>query len=239
MSHSETAAHSELKRLALAWAQAHGYRVAAAEVSLPNYRFRLDVGAYRPERVRVRVRDEGHNTQRQMWQQAVSKPDFRRDARSTIATNERLKVLHERKTRIERELRLFYPSIRNGDSLFQEFETLDFERPGHQRYRRTLDDISRLTSRLHANTKFDNLVKWGAANLFYVVAEPEIVAVHELPACWGLLIRSAGELQVVVKPVLHQIGEPERLSLLHRISLAATRAVNREHGVTFDAHAIF
>ena len=36
------------------------------------------------------------------------------------------------------------------------------------------------------------------------------------------------------KPVLLDIGEPERLSLLHRISLAATRAVNREHGVTFN-----
>ena len=51
MSQSETAAHRELKRLALAWAQARGYRVAATEVSLPNYRFRLDVAAYRPERV--------------------------------------------------------------------------------------------------------------------------------------------------------------------------------------------
>jgi hypothetical protein len=33
MNHSETAEHRELKRLALIWAQAHGYRVAAAEVS--------------------------------------------------------------------------------------------------------------------------------------------------------------------------------------------------------------
>src|SRR6185436_16532277 len=93
------------------------------------------------------------------------------DARSIMAINERLKILHERKIRIEQELRLFYPSIRNGDSLFQEFETLDFERPGHERYRRVLDEITRLTTRLHANTKFDKLVKWGAANLFYLVAE--------------------------------------------------------------------
>ena len=143
-------------------------------------------------------------------------------------------ALHERKTRIEQELRLFYPSIRNGDSLFQEFETLNFERPGHERYQRTLDEISRLTSRLYANTKFDKLVKWGAANLFYVVAEPETVAAHELPACWGLLVREDTALRLMAKPVLHEIGEPERLSLLHRISLAATRAVNRVHGVTFD-----
>ena len=39
---------------------------------------------------------------------------------------------------------------------------------------------------------------------------------------------------MVAKLVLHEIGEPERLSLPDRISLAATRAVNREHDVTFD-----
>jgi len=32
--------------------------------------------------------------------------------------------------------------------------------------------------------------------------------------------------------VLHEVGEPERNSLLHRISIAATRAVNREHCLT-------
>ena len=52
MSRSETARHLELKRQALIWAQAHGYRAAAAEVSLPNYRFLLDVAAYRADRVR-------------------------------------------------------------------------------------------------------------------------------------------------------------------------------------------
>jgi hypothetical protein len=33
----ESAKHRELKRLALIWAQAHGHRAAAAEVSLPNF----------------------------------------------------------------------------------------------------------------------------------------------------------------------------------------------------------
>ncbi len=164
----------------------------------------------------------------------ASKPDFRRDARSLTATKEQLKKLHERKTRIEQELRLFYPSIRNGDSLFQEFETLNFEQPDHERYQRTLGEINRLTSQLYAKTKFDKLVKWGAANLFYLVAEPETVMPHELPACWGLLVREGAALRLVAKPVLHEIAEPERLSLLHRISIAATRAVNREHGISFD-----
>ena len=51
----ETQAHLELKRLALIWAQANGYQIAAGEVTLPNLRFRIDVGAYKPA-VRREVR---------------------------------------------------------------------------------------------------------------------------------------------------------------------------------------
>ena len=47
---AESAEHRHLKLLALRWARANGYPVAAAEVSLPNFRFRLDAAAYRPGR---------------------------------------------------------------------------------------------------------------------------------------------------------------------------------------------
>ena len=46
----ETAAHFELKRLALIWAQENGYPICALEVSLPKCRYRADVAAYRPEK---------------------------------------------------------------------------------------------------------------------------------------------------------------------------------------------
>ena len=146
----------------------------------------------------------------------------------------RLKSLHERKARIEQELLLHYPSIFNGDSLFQEYHSVDFERPGHERYQRTLRDIRRLASHLHANTKFDRLVQWGAANLFWVVAEPGVIAMHQLPAGWGLLLREGDNLRVIEKPLLHDVSESERLSLFLRIAMAASRSVNREHGIVFD-----
>jgi len=144
-------------------------------------------------------------------------------------TSERLKVLDARRARIEDELRLYYPSIANGDSLFQEYHSVDFQRPGHERYQRTLRDIQRLQGRLQANTKFDRLVRWGAANLFWVVADPDIIAGHELPAGWGLLVHQGGSLEVAVKPLLHEVSESDRLALFHRIALAGSRAVNREH----------
>jgi len=240
MPNSETANHRELKRLALIWAQAHGYRAAAAEVSLPNCRFRLDVAAYIPGRVRELHPDGRRMRQRStvgltaVFECKASRPDFRRDAHSIAVTTDRLKVLNSRKARIERELHLHYPSILNGDSLFQEYQSVDFERPGHERYQRTLRDISRLTSRLHANTKFDRLVQWGAASLFWVVADPGMMALHQLPAGWGLLLREDGELRVAAKPLLQNVPESERLALFYRIAQAASRAVNREHGIAFE-----
>lgn len=240
MNHSETARHKELKRLALIWAQSHGYRAAAAEVSLPNYRFRLDVAAYKADMVSTprpgggRMRKQSAIGMTAVFECKASKPDFLRHARCLSLTTEHLKMLHERKGRIEQELLLHYPSILNGDSLFQEYQSVDFQRPGHERYQRTLQDIRRLTSRLHANTKFDRLVEWGAANLFWVVADPGVIAMHQLPAGWGLLLRDGGDLCVAAKPVLHQVPECERLALFHRIALAAGRAVNREHGIAFE-----
>jgi len=238
---SETQAHRDLKRLALQWAQTNGFRIAAAEVSLPNHRVRMDVAAYRAERVRVATISEKSKASRVVWKPKVgvtaifeckaSVTDFIRDARSMQATLERLKVLHEKREKAEHELKLHYPSIRNGDSLFQEYETLNFEKPGYERYEKVLREMRRLSARLHGNTKFDRLTKCGAANLFYVVADLEVVSRHGLPCGWGLLEREGEQLTLKVKPHWHEVPEDDRLAFLHRISMAASRCVNREHGV--------
>ena len=166
-----------------------------------------------------------------------SEADFVRDARSIKATLEKLQRLDTKRERAEHELKLYYPSIRNGDSLFQEFETMNFERPGYERYEQIMREIQQLKTRLFANTKFDRLTKHGAANLFYVVADPEVVSQHPLPFGWGLLQRENDELMLKVKPLWHEVAEENRLAFLHRISLAATRSVkNREHGAIFSRY---
>lgn len=239
----ESQAHRDLKRLALLWAQVNGFRIAAAEVSLPNHRVRMDVAAYKPQRAREARRDKRTGRERLVWKPAIgvtaifeckaSTTDFIRDARSMKATSERLQVLHEKKSHAEQELCLHYPSIRNGDSLFQEYETLNFERPGYERYEKIMREIRQLSDRLHGNTKFDRLTKYGAANLFYVVAEPDTVSLHVLPCGWGLLERTGDDLVLKVKPHWYEVPEEDRLAFFQRIALAATRAVNREHGAVF------
>jgi hypothetical protein len=241
-SSSESAAHFRLKQLALVWAQANGFPIVGAEVTVPNLRARLDVAAYRPaSEPAEQTLPDGRKRKisktcvglTAVFECKVSRPDYLRDSRAMEATRVRLSQLAVRKTRHEETLRLHYPSIRNGDSLFQEYETLDFGRSGCEFYLGLLEQIRKLTARLHANTKFEKLARWQAANLYYVVAEPELFRSHELPAGWGLLLREGDALTVAVRPVLHATEEHRRLSLLHRIAAAGTRATNAAHGVAF------
>jgi hypothetical protein len=236
----ESQEHIELKRLALAWAQEHGFPIAATEVSLPSFRFRLDVAAYCPGKApRMPSTGERRSAPRNraavgltvVFECKVSRPDYLRHARSVAKTLQDLERFTAKKLRLEEILRIHFPSIRNGDSLFPEYETLNFERPGYEDYQIVLEEIRRLSFQLHAKTKFDKLSKWRAANLHYVVAEPELFRMHELPAGWGLLLRSGNALEPVIRPVFQEVDESQRLALLHRIALAGTRAANAAHGL--------
>jgi hypothetical protein len=241
---SESPAHLRLKRLALLWAQAHGYPVAAAEVTVPHFGFRLDAAAYRLGRETVPRSDSRSPRRRQISQAAIgltaifeckaSRTDCRRDCHSATATRDRLAKLAERKARHEEVLRIHYPSIRNGDSLFPEYETLDFERPGYEAYQRTIAEMRRLNARLQRGTKFDQLTTWRAANLHYLVAEEGVLGPGELPIGWGLLLREGERLTLATRPILHEVASAQRLQLLHRIALAATRASNQLQGITFE-----
>jgi hypothetical protein len=235
----ESREHLELKRLALLWAQEHGFPIAAAEVTLPSFRFRLDVAAYCPGKAPHLPSPNDRSTARNraaigatvIFECKVSRPDYLRHSRSVAKTLDELERFSVKKLRLEEILRIHFPSIRNGDSLFPEYETLNFERPGYEDYQSVLEEIRRLSFQLHAKTKFDKLTKWRAANLHYVVAEPELFRMHELPAGWGLLLRNGEQLEPVIRPVLHDVDESQRLTLLHRIALAGTRAVNSAAGL--------
>ncbi|MEA3210880.1 MAG: hypothetical protein QOE70_3937 [Chthoniobacter sp.] len=231
MSASESARHLELKRLALQWAQRRGFRVAAAEVSVPHLRVRLDVAACRVE---SRSRSAPISATA-IFECKQSRSDFARDSRSRARTLERMAALTARKLRHEATLRPFYLSLRHGDSLFSELDGCDFIRTGDECYLRLIAEMKSLSARLHGQTKFDDLLRWRAANLHYVVAEPELFSTEELPAGWGLLIHTGDQLQLGVKPLWHDVPEPQRLALLQRTAIAATTAANQLHGIVCNS----
>jgi len=222
----ESAAHARLKRLALLWAQAQGYSACAMEVSLPRCRYRVDVAAYRsqPNEIGTTAIFEG--------KQALV--DLRRDNGSSAETRARLGKVFQRRQVLEKNLRVHYPKLRIADSLFSEFDSHDFSAIKHRGYARALRELSALQNRLFDCTKFETLLRYRSANLFFLVLPGELFREPEIPLGWGALVESNGVLELVCKPVWQESPPEKRLQLLQRIAAAGTRALNRQLEITFD-----
>lgn len=221
---SETETHVRLKRLALLWAQANGYSACAAEVTLPQCRYRADVAAYR-----VRLRER---TVTAIFECKQARADLRRDNCQAATTRERLQSLARRREVLEKYLRIHYPTLRTGDSLFAEYDSHDFDAIGHQGYRRILRESAALENRLHGGTKFECLARYGCANLFFLVLPNELFRGTDAPSGWGVLVEREGTLNLVRKPAWHDNAAETRIRLLQRIAVAGTRQFNRAFAIT-------
>lgn len=226
LSKGETDTHVRLKRHALLWAQAQGYSACAVEVSLPHCRYRADIVAYRPEQ------NEIGSTAIFECKQAL--PDLRRDNCSTIAARERFEAVCRRRHILEKHLRVHYPHLRMGDTLFPEFDSHDFGAIEHRGYTRVLRELSALQNRLYECTKFETLLRYRCANLFFLVLTEELFRDEEIPVGWGALVESDGSLSLLRKPVWQENAPENRLGLLQRIAAAGTRALNRQLEITFE-----
>ena len=222
----ETEAHRRLKRLAVLWAQAQGYSACAVEVSLPKCRYRADVAAYRARG------NEAGITAIFECKQVLS--DLRRDNCCTPATRERLATVSRRRQTLERHLRVHYPTLRTGDSLFPEFESHDFEAIEHRSYARVIRELAALQNRIYGATKFECLTRYRCANLFFLVLPNELYREPELPSAWGVLVETNGSLVLQRKPIWHDNSAEHRLRFLQRIANAGTRHLNRQLEITFD-----
>jgi hypothetical protein len=222
----ETERHARLKRLAFLWAQTQGYSACAIEVSLPRCRYRADVAAYRlaPKRIVSTAIFE--------CKQALC--DLRRDNCQSEAARQRLEAICQRRQLLERRLHAHYPSLRNGDSLFPEFDLPDFSVIGHRGYARLLRELRALQNRLYDCTKFDKLLRYRCANLYFIVLSEELFRDSEVPVGWGALVEADGALTPVRKPIWHETTAEGHIRLLHRIAVAGTRVINRKLEITFD-----
>src|ERR1043166_8250471 len=233
MATGETAAHQTLRRLAVAWAQEQGFSAVATEVRLPKSGFITDVAAYRRQKVEGRRLNEERRLIgiTAVFECKQARSDFLKDSYSQEKTAARLKACDERRQTLERLLKLHYPSLRSGETLFAEFDAVNLNGFEHKTYRRVLREIGVLQRRLFGKTKFDRLMRYRCANLNYLVVEDGILAAHEAVAGWGLLVHRQGKLVLERGPVWQETGERERLVLLERIAAAGTRRLNREMGI--------
>lgn len=223
----ETEAHQRLKRLAVLWAQAQGYAACAVEVTLPKCRYRADVAAYR-----ARGSEPGMTA---IFECKQVLSDLRRDNCCTAAARERLATVARRRQTLEKHLRVHYPTLRTGDSLFPEFDSHDFSAIEHRSYARVVRELSALQNRIYGSTKFECLTRYRCANLFFLVVPNELYREPELPPGWGVLVETAGSLQLARKPVWFDSSAEHRLRFLQRIANAGTRHLNRQLEISFDA----
>ena len=222
----ETAAHQRLKRLAVLWAQAQGYSACAVEVSLPKCRYRADVAAYRGRA------SEGGVTVIFECKQVLA--DLRRDNCCTSSALERLETVNRRRQVLEKHLRVHYPTLRGGESLFPEFDAYDFTAIAHHTYARVLREIGALQNRIRGATKFECLTRYRCANLFFLVLPNELYREPEVTLGWGVLVEENGSLALRRKPIWYDNSSESRLRFLQRIAQAGTRHLNRQLEISFD-----
>ena len=195
-------------------------------MSLPKCRYRADLAAYRPE-----PNGLGSTAIFECKQALV---DLRRDNCDSVATRQRLESVCRRRQVLERNLRIHFPTLRIADSLFPEFDSHDFAAIQHRGYARVLRDLNALQNRLYDCTKFDKLIRYHCANLFFLVLPGRLFCDSEIPLGWGALIESDSSLTLARKPVWQESSPKMKLDLLHRIAAAGTRVLNRQLEITFD-----
>lgn len=213
MTHGETQAHAELKRLALTWAQANGLVVGAGEVRVPKSGYRADVAAC----------SRGQARRTAVFECKQARSDLLKDAHAEEATRRRLAELTVRRRALEDMFTTHCPDLRRGDALWPEFDTWDFSRLEHQAYRAVVDELDLVQRRVIRGTKFSRMFRWRCADFLYLVVENGIFAEAEIPAGWGLLVRIGTELRLARPPVALDPSETQRLALLESIAIAATR----------------
>jgi hypothetical protein len=226
MAGGETLKHSSLKTLALAWARDQGMSLAAPEVSFPHRKFRVDVAACAPVR-KVPSRRPVKSITSILKVAAVFeckqvRSDLIRDNKRRDLLSTRLQSLEARRVKLEALLQLHLPHLANGESLLPEFDSYRLRDYRHAPYQKLIKQISIAKRGLLHGTKFHRLVSYRLANLHYLVVEAELVALHEVPIGWGVLMRSGDHLELISKPVWQEISVEEQLVFIQRIAARKT-----------------
>ena len=239
-SSGESRAHRLLKLAALLWAREQGYRAAGLEIRLPNSNYRADVAACRLDRPGPRKREIGLTA---VFECKQARPDYLNDSRPEAESLARLAQLNRRRETLERLVGTHYPTLRKGESLFPEFDRADVGAIRHEGYRRVVSEIRVLESAIYGRTKFDRLVRYRCADLFYLVIRPGILDLSEIPLDWGLLAPDSPDFDAegdeAAPPSLMVLRPPNpvetpghhRLELLHRIATSGTSKLIREAGL--------
>jgi len=208
---SETAAHRELKRLAVAWGRSRRLMLAATEVRLPRSGYRADVAAATPRAL-------AENAFTAVFECKASRADFLRDSAVEQGARQVIAALSDRLVALRRLIAGHRPDLRRGEELFPEWDAYDLRGLHHETHAALTIELRVAQRKLQEGTKFAKLARWRAASLLYVVAEPDLFEPWEIPEGWGLLVRRGEALELVARPCLQETTPAERVALVERIA---------------------
>ena len=104
--------------------------------------------------------------------------------------------------------------------LFAEIDSHNFEAIDHRGYKQVLRQTRALQNRLFDGTKFETMIRYRCANLFFLVLPQKLFRESEIPIGWGALIESNGAIELARKPTWHAVSDQNQLRLLERIAPA-------------------
>lgn len=211
MSAGETHAHARLKILAIAWAQANGYAVAAREVRVPRSGFRADVAAGGADA----------SAPLAVFECKQSRADLLKDAHDETAARAATAELDARQAALEAMLALHRPECRRGDALWPEFDSCDFTRFEHRTYTRVRRELATLRRRVREGTKFSRMARYRCADFLWLVLEPGLHAEAEVPRHWGLLVREGDALALRRPAAALEVLPVQRAALRRNLEVAA------------------
>ena len=211
----ESAAHRELKQLAVAWARANRLSLTGTEVRLPRSSYRADVAAATPRQL-------GPTAVTAVFECKASRADFLRDAAPESATRDKILTMTARLEALNQLIGAHRPDLRRGEELFPEFDCIDLRGSRHATHTALRKELHAAQVALYEGTKFAKLARWRAATFLYVVVESaDLAAAHEIPAGWGWLVRREDSLHCLRPPVRHEVGVAARVALLERLAARA------------------
>jgi hypothetical protein len=211
----ESAAHRELKVLALRWAAERGLPIGAMEVRVPRSSYRADAAAAtrRPSGDTGRIAlFECKQARADLLRDDADEPEVRRELASAGA---RLHALRE-------AIGVHRPDLRRGDGLFPEFEELDLRGLRHATLEQLEAAVDTGQRRLLRAVKFARLRRYRAADHLYLVTVPGVLEPAEVPVGWGWLERAGDGLVLRRPPERHPTAPEARLAWLEAIALAAS-----------------
>src|SRR6476659_4912884 len=148
----ESAAHRELKRLAVSWALERRLVLCGTEVRLPRSGYRADVAAAMP-----RVTSAAACTA--VFECKASRVDFRRDAAPESETALELAMLRTRLASLREAIGVHRPDLRRGEELFASFDAIDLRGVRHDTHARLTRELRACERRLFEGTKFARLAR--------------------------------------------------------------------------------